>query len=531
VGRSRRAGAGWLGLGTTALAALVTFAPWGRAESATDGADQVRLQALEAERLGQWEQAQALYLRLLADERPSPDLRERFQQCVRHVQQIRRHRDPVYRARIQTLSLAQALAVYSEALEKLQSLYVERDKATPDRLFQNGLEEFRRALADTTFKDVYLTGTSPGAVDRLTALLRDRSADFHPADASDARKAVREAALAAHRALGISPAVVVLEFVCGACNSLDEYTVYLSPGQGADEINALAGELAAFGLQLTVVDRQFVVERVLSGSWAETAGVLPGDRVLRVGKQSPDRLTPEASAELLRGEPTWLTDLELQSPGEPVSHTIRLPTSVPSVLEARMDRDVAHPEREGIGYVCLVSFQRTTMQEMESALGRLRSGGLRVLILDLRGNPGGSFSAAVQVAERFLAQGVIVLTQGQVRTFNRTYLAQTPQQALDVPLVVLIDGDTASAAEVVAGALKENQRATLVGQPTYGKGSVQCLLQLQAGGGLRITLAKLFGPRGQPLTGLGVVPNLLEPLPTRQLEVAYEQAVRLLGMR
>src|SRR5439155_11574323 len=126
----------------------------------------------------------------------------------------------------------------------------------------------------------------------------------------------------------------------------------LSPSQGADEVNALAGELAAFGLQLVFVDRQFVVERVLPGSWAESAGVQAGDRVLRVGKQSPDRLTPEAAAELLRGEPTWLTDLELQSPGEPVSHTVRLPASAPSVLEVELGAPgMDRPEHEGIGYV------------------------------------------------------------------------------------------------------------------------------------------------------------------------------------
>jgi C-terminal peptidase prc len=521
---------GGLGIGVTVLAALAAHASPAHA-APFDDSDQLRRNASDSERLGQWERACDLYVRLLADDRTSTELRDRLRQCVRHLQQARRHRDPLYRDRVQSLSLTQALATYVEALDKLQSLYVDREKVAPDQLFRQGFEEFRRALADDAFRQAYSPTAKAASMAVLGRLMQQRWGDFRPADAGDARRAVREAALEAQRSIGVNPAVVVLEFVCGACNGLDEYSLFVSPGSGADEVSALTAELASFGFQIGWADRQFVVERIVPGSWAASAGIQPGDRILRVGKMAPDRLSAEAVAELLRGEPAWLTELEVQSPDEPTSHTLRLPTTAPSILEAEMVRDPDHPERTGIGYIRLISFQRTTLPELDSAVLRLRSGGLRVLILDLRGNPGGSFPAAVQVAERFLSQGVIVLTHGQVRTFNRTYTATNQPPALDTPLVVLIDGETASAAEVVAGALKDNQRATLVGQPTYGKGSVQCLLQLQAGGGVRLTLAKLFSPRGQPLTGAGVTPNYLEPLPTRQLDVAYEQAVRLLGMK
>jgi carboxyl-terminal processing protease len=160
---------------------------------------------------------------------------------------------------------------------------------------------------------------------------------------------------------------------------------------------------------------------------------------------------------------------------------------------------------------------------------------MRVLVIDLRGNPGGLFAAAVQVAERFLPAGVIVSTHGQLRAYAKMYVAQNPLTATDVPLVVLVDGDTASAAEVVAGALKENDRAFLVGQPTYGKGSIQKLLTLQAGAGLNLTLARFYSPRGQPFAGAGVAPHLVEPrrdgMKDFQLDLAIEQAARLLTMR
>jgi len=158
-----------------------------------------------------------------------------------------------------------------------------------------------------------------------------------------------------------------------------------------------------------------------------------------------------------------------------------------------------------------------------------------VLILDLRCNPGGVFAAAVQVADRFLPAGVIVSTQGQLAAFTKTYLAQNPVTAVDTPLVVLVDAETASAAEVVAGALKENERALLVGQATYGKGSIQKLLALRAGGGLYLTLARFYAPRGQPFGGIGVTPHLIEPrrdgMKDYQFDLALEQAVRLLAMR
>jgi carboxyl-terminal processing protease len=318
----------------------------------------------------------------------------------------------------------------------------------------------------------------------------------------------------------LNPTVVAFEFACGACHALDEYTLFLTPGAPLDDA-ALCGDLAAFGLLLTCRDRGLVIERVAPGSWADGAGLRAGDRVTHLGKQSLDRLTPEAALELLRGDRSPVTEIAV------AGRTYTLPDYVPSVPEAVVERD-------GIGYLRLANFQRTTPQELESALLRLRSEGMRALVLDLRGNPGGSFAAAVQVSDRFLPAGVIVSTQGQLRGLTKTYTAQHPLAALDVPLVVLIDGDTASAAEVVAGALKDNQRALLVGQPTYGKGSIQALVQLQAGGGIRLTLARFYTPNGQPFAGAGVAPHLAvrrESMRDEQLDAAFEQAARLLTMR
>jgi carboxyl-terminal processing protease len=165
---------------------------------------------------------------------------------------------------------------------------------------------------------------------------------------------------------------------------------------------------------------------------------------------------------------------------------------------------------------------------------------MRVLILDLRGNPGGLFLPAVRVAERFLSAGVIVSTQSPVDALNRSWTSTSGMAALDVPLVLLVDGETASAAEVVAGAFKDHNRALLVGQPTFGKGTTQFVFRLAdesdpakppRAGAFKVTRERLFSPSGQALSIFGVVPHYLEPMKDRQLDVATEHASRLLAMK
>ena len=208
-------------------------------------------------------------------------------------------------------------------------------------------------------------------------------------------------------------------------------------------------------------------------------GFKPGDRiVLRIARTKRTKWPPDRRRTVLARRNA--------------ARTVKLPESLPSVT----DWDILP---EGIGYVRLSSFTKTTLTEIDETFAKMRGMGmgLKALVLDLRGNPGGLFNVSVQVAERFLPEGIIVSTQGQS---SRTFESHSGMAALDMPLVVLVDGETASAAEVLAGALKENGRAKLVGLPTYGKGTIQTVLQLADAGGVRITLARFFTPLGQPTT-------------------------------
>ena len=186
--------------------------------------------------------------------------------------------------------------------------------------------------------------------------------------------------------------------------------------------------------------------------------------------------------------------------------------------------------QHGVGYLRLSAFREFTVRDLEEAVARLRGDGLRALILDLRGNPGGLLQVAVAVAQKFQAHGVIATTESRTPEFaGRVFSSDSGAGAWEVPLVVLIDGKTMSAAEVVAAAWKEQQRATLVGTPTYGKGVVQAAPQKLHKGALIVTIAKLFGPLGKPLDGAGVTPHHHEADPARQLDLAILKALEMVG--
>jgi carboxyl-terminal processing protease len=336
--------------------------------------------------------------------------------------------------------------------------------------------------------------------------------------------------------LGAKPVLIVLEFACGACAGLDEYTWYIPPGQYAEVHAALRGEFVGVGLELTKEDQKLLVSQVLPASPADTAGVRAGDQLLRVGKTGATGLSAEAGLEALKGEPGTAVQIEILPSGESAPRTLNLireRVSVPSVSEPRFLGN----RMAAIGYVQVTSFQESTVRELDDALGKLQMAGVRALILDLRGNPGGLVDAAVSVVERFVPAGIVTSTRGQLRSYNRTYEAHNPA-AFNAPLVVLIDGQTSSAAELVAGALKDHDRATLVGQTTFGKGTIQRYARLTSvPAGLRLTVAKFYSPRGQAYTGLGVTPHVeverssldwsMDPEQDPQIHAALDAAGRL----
>jgi carboxyl-terminal processing protease len=237
----------------------------------------------------------------------------------------------------------------------------------------------------------------------------------------------------------------------------------------------------------------------------------------------------------LRGPAETFVELHVIRQDETKSQMVavqRQAQRVPSVTQINVLSD-----QPGIGYCQVLRFQKSTVQELDDALAQLRMQGMRALILDFRGNCGGYLPSAIQVAERFLPEGrVIVTTESHVPDQMRVYKSAYAGN-LSIPLVILVDHDTASAAEVVAGALQAHRQATLVGQPTFGKWSVQRVLELKsAPAGIRVTLARFLSPGPQAYTASGIVPDVLAErsvisMADNQLLVAIQVALRLLEMR
>ena len=475
-----------------------------------------------AERDGRWADALDEYLRVYADAGPSAELKAKIRVCLRNASQFRRHRDPAFRDYVVSLSVSDALNVYVEVVRKLGTMYVDSERATPDRLFALGLGELDRALADPAFRARYVPDIGSHKVGQFRQSLRELWAARLPTTHAEARHAARQLVLAAQTQIAVeNSAAVVLELLCGACTGLDEYTVFLAAGNAGLDLPV---GLSEYGIGFAA---DGVVNVIAAGSWAEVGSPLaPGQRIIRLNGVDVTPETAGAVADAVRRPSAFGHELLIEvADGETI--TARLPVPCPTVVADELLKD-------GVGYVRVTGFRDTTVGEIDDAVLSLQARGLRSLVLDLRGNPGGLLAAGIGVTERFLSAGIVLSTRGPSAEFdNRVFSSESGMTAYDFPLVVLIDGRTMSAAEVVAVALKDHHRATLVGLPTFGKGVIQAPIRLIEGrptdGQARLvvmTVAAMYGPRGRPIAD-GVPPDVHESDPDRQLQLAVDRAAEL----
>ncbi|HEV3078649.1 MAG TPA: S41 family peptidase [Gemmataceae bacterium] len=509
----------------TVLFGMTLLAPplTGAVFETSDTLAQLQAQAMQWQEAGQWTRAADLWYEVLIRDRSVADVKKNHQYCLRRAQQLARHQDSSYRQQVLTMSLENALQHYGEVLAKLQADYVDPSKVQLPLLFKQGLDELSFALSEE-MRQAYFSEVPSEAVAVFRSELQNTWADKPVRKPSDAQNLARDLALAAKRDLGLKPSLVVLELACGACNALDECTFYLTPRQFSELNASLKGETAGIGAELNITADGVFVSQVLPGSPAQQNDLLYGDRILRIDGKSGLALA-EAAVELLRGEPGTTVEIEAQT-GKKEPRVLKLKRQVvrlASVSEPRF-LDLA----QGIGYLQLLAFQESTVEELNLAIEKLQAQGMRALILDLRGNPGGLFDVARQVVERFVSAGVIVSTQGRVAgDYNTTYHAHG-MNILAVPLVVLVDGETASSAEMVAGALKDNLRGKLVGKTTFGKGSIQKIKTLNsAQTGIRMTVARFYSPRQQSYDGRGVAPHLdIELRPSMSMSMEMDNQVQ-----
>jgi C-terminal peptidase prc len=497
---------------------------------------QLRAQATAAERAGDWEAAFAAYCQLYIADRTAPDVREKLNHALRRVQQVRRHVEPAYDQFTASLPPTDAVNLFVEVVLKVPTMFADPARATPQSLWVNGVEELDRALGQAAFRQLALDNTPVERVEAFRTSLRTTWAKRTVNNTRQARTVLQALIADAQDKLFVRlPAALAVEMVYGACCGLDEYTVFLNPTSMTADPDDAVTDLAAYGLYLAFQDGGLVVEGVAAGSYItfHAPQLDKGDRIARINGRTMAGGGPGAVADALRmpvADGVHEIELFPVVPGmDPV--IVQLPLNIPTVFGSTILKD-------GVGYLRIGSFQPSTPRELDDAVTDLRMRGMRSLIIDLRGNLGGSFLAGVEVARRLLPAGLIVTTQGQLpQVDNQVYSSESGMNAIDVPLVVLIDTETASAAEVVAAALKDNNRATLVGMPSFGKGTVQYPLPLSSiddvdamgrprakSGAVRVTIARLIAPRGGAINGIGVTPHVVIPDPARQEREAIQRA-------
>ncbi|MDB9312014.1 S41 family peptidase [Spirulina sp. CS-785/01] len=293
----------------------------------------------------------------------------------------------------------------------------------------------------------------------------------------------------------------------------DPYTRFLNPEQFADLTSQTTGELSGIGLRLVVDESNSVltVVEALDESPAKSAGIERGDRILKINGQHTSLMTVEQAAELLQGEEGTEVTLQLTRPNQGLYEV--------TLTRAQVEVPVLHAsikEEDGVrvGYLKLDEFSSHAAEQMEKAIARLQSQDVQGFVLDLRGNPGGLLFASVDIARMWMSQGTIVRTVDRLGG-NQEYSANNTALS-DLPLVVLVDGNSASASEILAGALKDNSRATIVGTRTYGKGTVQSVHSLSDESGLAVTISRYYPPSGVNINGQGIAPDI-------ELNLTHEQ--------
>jgi carboxyl-terminal processing protease len=275
--------------------------------------------------------------------------------------------------------------------------------------------------------------------------------------------------------------------------SLDPHSDYLDSEMYERLQQEHSGSFFGVGMTISVRGRHLTVISPIDGTPAAQAGIRAGARIVAIDGQSTEGMTTSEAAHLIRGPKGTVVVLGIARNGEePVDYRLtrdRIPIySVPYAFMIR-------PE---IGYIRVSSFGHTTADELDSALTQLAGEGMDGLILDLRGNSGGLYDAAVEVADRFLTEGrVIVTTRGRTRSSHRTSVAGEERTWPDLPLVLLVNQGSASASEIVAGAVQDHHRGVVAGSPTFGKGLVQSLFRLSDGGALKLTTARYYTPAGR----------------------------------
>lgn len=291
----------------------------------------------------------------------------------------------------------------------------------------------------------------------------------------------------------------------GMVESLDPHSEFLEARDYTALEEDMSAKFGGIGVQVEMRKGKIVVIAPIADTPSDRAGILRGDQIISVDGKKLEGASMDDVIDQLRGKPRTNVTVGFHRPDAKKDFTVTLTRELIKMDSVSSVRQLS----DNVGYIQLTQFTERTGDEFVGALNKLSRQGMEALVLDLRNNPGGLLDAAVAVAEPFFKKGeLIVYTQGRKPSDRETFRAEADEEPLGIPVAVLINAGSASAAEIVAGALKDTGRAVVVGERSFGKGSVQSIFRLKNGEGLRLTTARYYTPSGVTIHEKGVEPNV-----------------------
>jgi carboxyl-terminal processing protease len=302
--------------------------------------------------------------------------------------------------------------------------------------------------------------------------------------------------------------------ITGMLGSLDPHSAYLTPDLYRDLEVETRGSFGGLGIEITIKNDVLTVVSPIEGTPAYTAGIRAGDQIIKINDDFTKGMTLTDAVKMMRGPKGSAIHLTLHREGVPELFTVAVTRDVIKIQSVKSKQ-----LKDGYEYVRITTFQDGTSEDVTRTLDKFTKqdhGHIKGLVLDLRDNPGGLLNQAVSVADAFLDGGLVVYTQGRLDSQQQKYFAHKKGDFADYPMVVLVNGGSASASEIVAGALQDQRRAIIEGTQTFGKGSVQTILPLDDESALRLTTARYFTPNGRSIQAVGITPDMVvePPKPT-----------------
>ncbi|HXY61693.1 MAG TPA: S41 family peptidase [Nitrospirota bacterium] len=296
----------------------------------------------------------------------------------------------------------------------------------------------------------------------------------------------------------------------GMVSNLDPHSSYMNEKQFKEMSMDIRGEFTGVGIQIGIKNQQLTIIAPIEDTPGYRAGLAAGDKIMKINDEWTKDMTIEQAVDTMRGPKGTSVRLLIYREGWDKPKEFKIVRDVIKVVSVK-----SRMLDNNIGYVKIIQFQGQTTDELEKALKNLESKGMKKLVIDLRNDPGGLLDASVDVSSKFMPKDkLVVYLQGRQPNDRKDFLTTGSDTTRTYPIVVLVNTGSASASEIVAGALQDSKRALIVGTQTFGKGSVQTVFPLESGGGLRLTTAKYYTPSGRSIQNVGITPDVEVKLPT-----------------